>query len=203
MKADWLIVLVIICAAALLSLLFAFYTRLSGGLPVETAPGNAVIASVPTESPAPVSAGIEAGEYYGFWEIFNCSAEWASVEDKSWPCLALIDEKSLLLWDGDYSKSDPIARLELDLSSGEITGGSFLQRRDDFAGWTLELEDDGEAPMLWLRGSYESQLDGSFGFAVSLRLWKSLWPEGERPDNYGSWYLPLIEKGAAMPDNFY
>ena len=37
---------------------------------------------------------------------------------------------------------------------------------------------------------------------IYLRPWGSKWPGSadEQPFYYGSWYLPMIEKGETMPD---
>lgn len=162
---------------------------------------------VPPEStaPSPISG---TSDWYGWWRMDHCSGDWAHMYGYYWDCCAEITDQGeslhLLLWDEDLSKDQFLAAAQLDKQNGTLrcVTGDFLERELKADDWLVTSSNDECGPLLHIEGNYEAVGKGGFRYEIFLRPWGSLWPgsEEEKPYYYESWYRPLIEIGASMPD---
>lgn len=176
----------------------------------ETATPEAVSTPVPTappESSAPTVVP-DASDWYGWWRMDHCSGDWEHMYGYYWDCCAQITDEGgamrLLIWDEDLSKDTFLAVAQLEPQNGTLrcVAGSFLDRELKPDDWLITRTEDEGGVLLHIEGNYEAVGNGGFRYEIFLRPWGSLWPgsEDEKPYAYESWYLPLIEAGAGMPD---
>lgn len=147
-----------------------------------------------------------AGDWYGWWRIYHTSGDWEKMYGYYWDCCAQIGgDGAFLLWSEELPKDDCLAETRVEYSGGDFhcVGGSMLERPNEPENWALALTEDEYGRLLTVRGRYEAvKSEGAFSYEILLRPWGARWPEQKdsRPYFYEDWYLPLIEKGAAMPD---
>ena len=155
------------------------------------------------------------GEWYGWWKMTGCYGDYESMEGSWWDICGLIEIGSdytgtITLWDEDYTKDEPTARVEVSLNAagtGEhgtvmSEGGWFTNIGLAHADWIVDpglLEYDN---MIWIDGDYEDG-DDEFHYDIYLRPWGLKWDDMDaegHPYYYDDWYLPMIEAGKSMPD---
>ena len=155
------------------------------------------------------------GEWYGWWKMTGCYGEYESMEGSWWDICGLIEigpdyTGTITLWDEDYTKDEPTARVEVSLNAagtGEhgtvmSEGGWFTNIGLAHADWIVDpglLEYDN---MIWIDGDYEDG-DDEFHYDIYLRPWGLKWDDMDaegHPYYYDDWYLPMIEAGKSMPD---
>ena len=155
------------------------------------------------------------GDWYGWWIMTGCSGDYEDLEGAWWDICGAIDiggdgTGTVTLWDEDYTKSEPMVSASVSLSDdgtsiyGTMTseGGAFTDIALEHGDWIVDpgLVDYGD--MIHIDGDYENGGD-AFHYDIYLRPWGTYWvdvDEEDLPNLYDSWYLPLIEAGAAMPD---
>ena len=155
------------------------------------------------------------GEWYGWWKMTGCYGDYESMEGSWWDICGLIEigpdyTGTITLWDEDYTKDEPTARVEVSLNAagtGEhgtvmSEGGWFTNIGLAHADWIVDpglLEYDN---MIWIDGDYEDG-DDEFHYDIYLRPWGLKWDDMDaegHPYYYDDWYLPMIEAGKSMPD---
>ena len=161
------------------------------------------------------------GEWYGWWTMNGCTGYYEGMEGQWWDVCGVIDIASdytgtVTLWDVDYTKSAPMAEASVSLNaSGTGEHGTLYSESGRFtdvemapADWIVDpglmsytnMNYDG---FLCIDGTYENGENG-YSYEIYLRPWGMKWDDVEtesRPYYYDSWYLPLIEAGAFMPDS--
>ena len=110
---------------------------------------------------------------------------------------------SIIIWDEDYGKDDPIAEVEVSVSNyAGVT--RIVSESGQFMGDVVEHAD-------WLFYSDATDYKDTLGFTVTyeddetkmdcyffLRQWGTIWDDVEEadiPGFYESWYLPLLNDG--------
>ena len=157
------------------------------------------------------------GDWYGWWIMTGCSGyyEDKGMEGAWWDICGAVDigadgMGTVILWDGDYTKSEPMVSASVSLSGNGTSiygtmmseGGSFTDIALKHADWIVDpgLADYGD--MIHIDGDYENSGD-EFHYDIYLRPWGTYWvdvDEEDLPDLYDTWYLPLIDAGKSMPD---
>lgn len=152
--------------------------------------------------------GYWEGDYYGWWVIDNVIEGDSSPEGNRWDCCMTLDINAdgtgtIVIWDEDYGKSDPIAEAEVSVSNyAGVT--RIVSESGQFLGDEVEHAD-------WLFYSDATEYKDTLGFTITydddgfkmdcyffLRQWGTVWDDVETsdmPDLYDSWYLPLIKDG--------
>ena len=156
------------------------------------------------------------GDWYGWWIMTGCWGNYEDMEGMWWDLCGTIDigednMGTVILWDEDYTESEPMAAAAVSLSelgTGEF--GTLMSEDGWFTDITLEhadwIVDPGLAvypDMVHIDGYYENG-DDEFTYDIYLRPWGSYWDdvaEEQLPGLYDDWYLPLIEAGEPMPDS--
>ena len=156
------------------------------------------------------------GDWYGWWVMTSCYGYYEDMEGEWWDVCGTIDigedgTGTVILWDEDYTESEPMAAAAVSLSelgTGEF--GTLMSEDGWFTDITLEhadwIVDPGLAvypDMVHIDGYYENG-DDEFTYDIYLRPWGSYWDdvaEDQLPGLYDDWYLPLIEAGEPMPDS--
>ena len=192
--------------AALLALLLC-------GCGKGSAPDRTVVVLETKPSPAPATeagpAALSDTDWYGWWKMDRCKGDWAHMYGYYWDCCAVISDAGdgaldLLLWDEDMPRDNCLAEARAEKNGGvwQCANGSFLDRELGSADWTISESDDACGRLLTIEGEYKAVGKGGFHYVIYLRPWGSRWPGSadEQPFYYESWYLPMIEKGEAMPD---
>ena len=157
------------------------------------------------------------GDWYGWWIMTGCSGyyEDKGMEGAWWDICGAVDigadgMGTVILWDGDYTKSEPMVSASVSLSGNGTSiygtmmseGGFFTDIALKHADWIVDpgLADYGD--MIHIDGDYENSGD-EFHYDIYLRPWGTYWvdvDEEDLPDLYDTWYLPLIDAGKSMPD---
>ena len=193
-----------------LSLLAALLSLMLCGCGKESAADKTVVIldTAPTPAPTAEAAAISDGDWYGWWKMDHCKGDWAHMYGYYWDCCAVLSEADgvlkLLLWDEDMPRDNCLSEARLSRDGGALrcAGGSFLDRELSPSDWTITEREDACGTLLTIEGEYQAVGKGGFHYVIYLRPWGSRWPGSadEQPFYYGSWYLPLIEKGETMPD---
>ena len=156
------------------------------------------------------------GDWYGWWVMTSCYGYYEDMEGEWWDVCGTIDigedgMGTVILWDEDYTESEPMAAAAVSLSelgTGEF--GTLMSEDGWFTDIALEhadwIVDPGLAvypDMVHIDGYYENG-DDEFTYDIYLRPWGTYWDdmyEEDLPYYYYDWYLPLIESGESMPDS--
>jgi len=154
------------------------------------------------------------GDWYGWWSTFNVTGDYVGtgMDGNAWDCQAHIalDKKgkgTLEVWDADLPKGDGVAEvpIQLDFSTGSAvsTGGGFMDENLAANAWNIQPDIKANGNLILIEGHFIGE-SGEYDYRFYLRPWGEVWTEDESflPDNYSSWYLPLINAGASMPDSF-
>lgn len=157
------------------------------------------------------------GGWYGWWLMENCTGDYADMEGYWWDLCAKIDVDEdgfglIDLWDEDYTEEDPmgIVGVQIDTDNTDDPRGMLCSLTGDFFTASISFDD-------WQSTPYDSDYDNcliftgtavdgedSYDYKIVLRPWGTLWDDMDEdllPYYYESWYLPLIEAGAEMPDH--
>ena len=169
---------------------------------------------VPEATAAPETKTFDwwAGDWYGQWQMTNRIGTFAEWKEERWALLGHVSQPSagqfeVLLWDEDHPKDNALSEFDMTVKDDGSRNGTVSVRRGSFmiqdlkAGELTITEQSEYDGFMVIKGSYTVP-NGSFDFTVTLRHWGETWDdvaEGDRPDNYESWYLPLIESGAGIP----
>ena len=158
--------------------------------------------------------GYWEGDYYGWWVIDNVIVGNSSAQGNWWDCCMSLDINtdgtgSIIIWDEDYGKDDPIAEVEVSVSNyAGVTrivseSGQFLGDPVEHADWLFYSDATDYKDTLGFTATYEddsTKMDCYF----FLRQWGTIWDDVEEkdlPGYYESWYLPLLNGGVtAAPD---
>lgn len=158
--------------------------------------------------------GYWEGDYYGWWVIDNIIVGNSSAQGNWWDCCMSLDINtdgtgSIIIWDEDYGKDDPIAEVEVSVSNyAGVTrivseGGQFLGDPVEHADWLFYSDATDYKDTLGFTATYEddsTKMDCYF----FLRQWGTIWDDVEEkdlPGFYDSWYLPLLNDGVtAAPE---
>lgn len=154
------------------------------------------------------------GDWYGWWMMTGCSGYYEDMEGDWWDICGTIDIGddnigTVVLWDEDYTKDDPMVSASVSLSEAGTggygtmmsEGGWFTDIDLGHADWIvdpglLDYED-----MIHIDGYYENG-DDAFFYDIYLRPWGTYWDDMDAEDlpyYYDDWYLPLIGAGKSMP----
>ena len=155
------------------------------------------------------------GEWYGWWKMSGCYGSYESMEGNWWDVCGDIDigtdcTGTITLWDEDYTRSEPMAVVQVSLSeAGTGDHGTVMSEDGWFTNVAVEHADWIVDPglldyddMIWISGDYEDG-DDEFHYDIYLRPWGLYWEdidESGYPYRYTDWYLPLIDAGMPMPD---
>ena len=148
------------------------------------------------------------GGWYGRWTVTETTGAWAELRGRSYDCCGVTEQAEtgalrLTVWDEDGSREEPLAAAAL-LPQGDqarVQQGVFLGAELAAEDWTVRCE-DGPARTLRLSGVCRGA-EGTLRCEMLLRPWGALWDdvrEEQLPYYYESWYLPLAEAGAELPD---
>lgn len=152
--------------------------------------------------------GYWEGDYYGWWLIENVIEGNSSAEGNWWDCCMTLDinadgSGTLVIWDEDYGKNDPIAEVEVSVSNyAGVTrivseSGQFMGDPVEHADWLFYSDATSYEDSLGFTATYEddsTKMDCYF----FLRQWGTIWDDVEEkdlPGYYESWYLPLLDDG--------
>ena len=155
------------------------------------------------------------GDWYGWWTMYGCWGYYEGMDGQCWDICGTIDigqdlVGTVTLWDVDYTRSEPMASASVSLNeagTGEhgtvmSEGGWFTDVALEHADWIVDPGLMDYENMICIDGSYENG-DDEFSCEIYLRPWGTVWDDVEEqglPDQYESWYLPMIQAGKAMPD---
>lgn len=155
------------------------------------------------------------GEWYGWWKMSGCYGSYESMEGNWWDVCGNIDigtdyTGTITLWDEDYTRSEPMAVVQVSLSeAGTGDHGTVMSEDGWFTNVAVEHADWIVDPglldyddMIWISGDYEDG-DDEFHYDIYLRPWGLYWEDMDEsgyPYRYTDWYLPLIGAGKSMPD---
>ena len=150
------------------------------------------------------------GDYYGWWVIDNVISGNSEAEGNWWDCCMTLDIFSngsgcIILWDEDYSKSDPLAEVFVSVSVNNgvarivSESGEFMGTPVGHADWLFYSDATGYEDTLGFYATYEDA-ETKADCYFFLRQWGTIWDDvaEDMPFYYDSWYLPLIEDGEVV-----
>ena len=170
----------------------------------------------PDEPEEPVEADelqAWAGDYYGFWiidSVWSGTQEWVQ-EGAWWDTCASLEWNgdgtgTLILWDVDFTKDDPLAELSITASAYDGVArfcgeeGQFLGEPLEHADWLWYSDETEYEDLLLISGQFDNGED-DFWYDIYLRPWGMEWSDIQEadpdllPGYYEDWYLPLVESG--------
>ena len=170
------------------------------------------------------------GDWYGWWVVFKANGTYASdgYADLAWDACARIEVSgstaNIDIWDED---GDDIAWADLNFGPGGSDRGSMTSAEGYFYNdqitkneWVIDPTDPqaaGFEDLIVIHGKYAqpSNANNWIEYYIFLRPWGTIWEDIETGDtssmiypgdmmpmNYMNWYLPLIDAGKGMPDDF-
>lgn len=162
------------------------------------------------------SASYWDGGWYGWWLMENGTGYYADLEGNWWDLCAEIDIDedgygTITLWDEDFSRDDPLGTVTIRIDTENSTDargnlvsidGFFESAQIGEDDWNASPYDDEYDDCLIITGKAVDGED-SYDYTIVLRPWGTRWDDMEEdllPYYYESWYLPLLEEGAEMPD---
>ena len=149
-------------------------------------------------------------DYYGWWRIVSSEGEMP----ETWIdcCARLSLEDGVLyftIWDEDGSMDKPMGRAAMGIADGVPVSqwGDFWYSELSEGQWQLKSETNEEigTEVIKLSGEALDRSGGKFTYEIFLRPWGENWENANKdavPYYYNTWYLPLIEEGAEMPESF-
>ena len=144
------------------------------------------------------------GDWYGWWKIDESNG---TMPISWYDCCANIAEQEdgtllMTLWDEDGSRDEAMSVISFTpMEDGTLQSlnGYFLYSEVDRGALTLKKP----SPAIYI-AEIEHQNDREqFRASIYLRPWGDKWddaPDEQKPFYYEDWYLPLLKKGAEMPD---
>lgn len=167
----------------------------------ETAkPVKTIITAVEnTAAESPAVTAID-GDWFGWWNMYNATGEWSGHNGVCLDLCASIKDNELLLWDENFTRDYYLAKIILAEKNGGYycAGGEMLNITLEKNACTISVSEDGA--LITITGGYYGTHKGRFDYRMYLRPWGAEWSGEDRPYNYDSWYLPLINGNAEMPD---
>ena len=155
------------------------------------------------------------GDWYGWWIMTGCWGAYEDMDGEWWDISGTIEIGEdytgiVTLWDEDYTRSEPMVEALVSLNeagTGEYgtmmsEGGWFTDVELEHADWIIDPGLVDYDNMIYIDGFYENG-DDEFYYEIYLRPWGCYWDdvtEEDLPYFYYDWYLPMIEAGAAMPE---
>ena len=155
------------------------------------------------------------GDWYGWWIMTGCWGAYEDMNGEWWDISGTIEIGEdytgiVTLWDEDYTRSEPMVEALVSLNeagTGEYgtmmsEGGWFTDVELEHADWIVDPGLVDYDNMIYIDGFYENG-DDEFYYEIYLRPWGCYWDdvtEEDLPYFYYDWYLPMIEAGAAMPE---
>lgn len=155
------------------------------------------------------------GDWYGWWIMNECTGVYEPANNYWWDCLCTIDVGSdcvgsLIITDADFTADDPVCDATIsiiDNGAGEYGTlnselGWFMDATLNTGDWVVDPALEQYDNLIHLSGWYYSD-DGDYHYDVYLRPWGVIWDdvsEDSLPELYYTWYLPLVEQGADMPE---
>lgn len=158
------------------------------------------------------SADKLSGDWYGWWIVTEATGEYAQSNNDWWDiCAAIKFDKNgngeIALWDEDFSRDKLLGSVEIRRLTGTAASsvsGYFAKDKVADGEWSFDTEADTDIPnSIFIVGTYEGA-EGSYTYSVVIRPWGQRWDdtdEKDRPFAYETWYLPLIDSKAKMPDS--
>ena len=158
--------------------------------------------------------GYWEGDYYGWWVIDSVLEGNSDAQGNWWDCCMTLDiasdgSGSMIIWDEDYGRDDPIAEVDVSISIYDgvarivSESGQFMGDAVEHADWLFYSDSTDYPDSLGFSAPYEDdsiKMDCYF----FLRKWGTIWDDVEQkdlPGYYESWYLPLLDAGeTAAPD---
>ena len=169
-----------------------------------------------------------AGDYYGFWTIYEVSGRFEESGNylfSHWDACATIrvdgDEGEIVIWDED---GDDVADAKVSFGPGltdkgcmTTTDGWFYSNDLSDGAWKVDpgkgmfRDYDG---FIVISGRYAESAEDWVKYYIILRPWGMDWEDVKTgdmsemlyddmmPNYYEEWYLPLIRAGKPMPDGF-
>lgn len=159
--------------------------------------------------------------WYGWWTVEEGVGAYSGWGDGSywWDCCAEITWEgynilSLILWDEDGSRQEPMAEVTLRLSPNEgrygvaySAEGQIWEKSLRENEWKLAPDDAVYEELLVLEGYYAApgSKGDAFYYTIYLRPWGKLWDDWYAdepnclPGFYESWYLPKLAAGVSTP----
>ncbi len=157
------------------------------------------------------------GDWFGWWTVSSCTGDYAELEGDWWDICAVIDvgednTGTFEMWDDTIDRETGAAFVSISLDpSGAGEHGTmyseqcwFINVPLEHADWIVDPALTDYEDLIFIDGWYEGE-EGEFHYEVYLRPWGKVWDdvdEGSLPYVYETWYLPLIEAGEPMPDDF-
>lgn len=157
------------------------------------------------------------GDWYGWWIVNSGTGDYADYEGYWWDAFARITVNDNLtgnfeIWDNEGSYDDLIGQIYVSFTeNGGTEHGTMVSESGEFMGgvrepgeWVIDPVDAPKDEMIAFQGVNAAD-DGEYTFTLYLRPWGTIWDdveEVELPYYYHDWYLPHVEAGAPMPDQF-
>lgn len=155
------------------------------------------------------------GDWYGWWMITDADGDFKDMTGYWWDCCVRFDagrgdSLDVKIWDETCPRKDPLAAAELTLDRkgiASVDSGRFLDGEIEKGSWDISPDNSSYKNAIAFMGTHEDPHgDGTLTYYFLLRPWGEDWDdiarksEDDVPYLYESWYLPLIEEGAKMPD---
>jgi len=152
------------------------------------------------------------GDWYGWWIMENCTGTYKEEDWEGcwWDACARVENVMnglayVTIWDPDYSTEDPASEFRMTVAadgSTESMDGYFTNMSLEPGQVSVYFSNVHEN-VLYVEGKYQTD-KGGYDYHFMLRPWGQLWDDinaDDVPPHYESWYLPLLESGAAQaPD---
>ena len=189
-------------------------------------------ASAPAAAPAPASEySWWIGDWYGWWVVYDAGGSYQEegYANQAWDACATIESKGtdsgyIEIWDED---GDTVASADVSFEGGNTdkgcmksVSGMFYNDEIENGEWVVDpssADVAGFDDLICIHGYYAKPTNAEdwIEYYIFLRPWGTKWddiakgdtsgmiyPGDMLPMNYDSWYLPLIEAGSPMPENF-
>ena len=172
-----------------------------------------------------------AGDYYGLMAVSEGRGTWEDLELACWDICGQIqltgeDRGEISLWTRENKPGARLCAASVIFLPGTTEAGKMEMDWGKFHGMELRegewVVDPGKSPvshipgMLCISGRFTDPYDPASGFTyeIFLRPWGETWEDVEEmdpallpispmlPEGYRDWYLPLIQGGMQMPENF-
>lgn len=179
--------------------------------------GTEAPSSAPASSESSADGALRdwwSGDWYGLWYMTSGTGDYQTDDTVFWDCCAHIDLDednvgTFELWDADLPRGDGVCSVSVSLKPDGLgehgalysESGWFMDSDLGHADWIIDPALSGYDHALAISGDVEDE-SGSYHYEILLRKWGERWDDAGSaiPEGYESWYLPLIEAGAEMPD---
>ncbi len=158
------------------------------------------------------------GDWYGWWTIFDGDGFYYDQINQSWDCCVRIEPTDgghmISIWDESYNAypNNRLAGVLVDIDTAANKATS-LENQDNFfyfgsvggGDWVIDPKYAGTDDMLIIEGSFVDDEGEYCEYGVVMSKWGKEWVENQStyaPYHYYDYFLPLMEAGQAMPDEF-